>query len=1074
MSQNYIPDKEINLIEEDLLGTLPYVETLTEIIKTCNTPFTIGLLGGWGSGKSSIVKTLQEKFNNNPEEKIKVFIYDAWKYSKDSFRRTFILELKKFFNLDTTEEFESFYTDKHEEILGKVGLIKGWWGYLVLFLLPLMVINIKPFFIDKTFELTTFVISLSFSALMTFVAKTFVQYKISITKPRAFAPEQFEGAFRESIDEITGKQRNNWKWIKNIFTHLKPKKIVIAIDNIDRCHEELAIELLLTIKNFLEIENVIFVIPADEEGIKKYLRISDQDANEFLRKLFNTTIRIKKFTGADLFDFCKKLNKKYELNFPNTVLSIIAQEFAKNPRRIIQFLNNLQSEIILAKMAEERKLIKPRGVITGNVPMLAKLLIIKEEWPELYTLMGEDPNLLNRINRAFREKQFEKKGGEYKLISEDITLSAERYKFLLRTSTISAVQLEPFFVNRDVFIDIPDEINNLIISQDWDSIKEKYVKTGNVPLSRIIEFVSQQLDKEVIGRGLYQTSGFNILSLIFKIADDAEFSTKLDEIYGPVELKTVITVCRMGEIENLVFELNPSELVKFSRWLYDKGNVGLTDNIIKAINNILNKTPMFGEDKKEIKTIKAFVDVFVDKPEEIEKIKDNTSQILINNPELFEDLQEILENGSISKHLITDKLIENFVSTLQPNPNQDKTSEKVKILNALCVNETIPDELIISYIDKIVQFAGTNDWNSMNLWLNALNTSFGKYKKKVSDELSQKIYDFLNSRYQWLFSQYTARQISELSINCYKSFLNLCLLLYSATDKYDTQTMQWVNNFFMRNESPEIYLYINSDLYSEIVNTFEVYNLPFSQNIIDRFINIGWPQKKEFVPNLNSMLLKTTSENGLTPQQIDTILTHYLNIAKSPNEEQNQEAKNWLKEIIKNKFIIESLRIKIDSINNPDELRNLFDVILGLRNKELSRRVVAKIVLQIPCGDIENILRDLSHKANIKMIKEAVQAKVNQLNIENNNQDRECLGKVINTEEVIDETISKKIIDKLRPLLAGNNKEEQVFALKCIENLQEVPQSKKKLLKALVQEIKEEEWQEEEKEILFEIKKRLK
>jgi hypothetical protein len=1073
MSQNYVPDKEINLIEEDLLGTLPYVETLTEIIKTYNTPFTIGLLGGWGSGKSSIVKTLQEKFNNNPEEKIKVFIYDAWKYSKDSFRRTFILELKKFFNLDTTEEFESFYKEKHEEVSARMGLIKGWWWYVALASVPLA-FNLIPLLSKKAIDLTTFLITVFLSVLTIFVTKTFTQYKISITAPKTFAPEQFEEIFKEIIEKAIHK-KSFGKWIKGIFgpNNKDIEKVVIVIDNIDRCHKEIAIELLLTIKNFLEIENVIFVIPVDEEGLKNYLNLANQDANEFLRKLFNITIRIKRFTEDDLFDFCKKLNKKHKLNLQDTVLSIIAQEFAKNPRRIIQFLNNLQSEIILAKMAEERKLVKPRGVITGNVPMLAKLLIIKEEWPTLYTLIDADPNLLSRINSAFREKQIEKKGGEYKLISEEITLSTEQYRFFLRTSTISVVQLEPFFVNRDVFIDIPDEINSLIISQDWDSIKEKYIKTGSVPLSRIIEFISQKLDKEVIRRGLYQTSGFNILSLIFKIADDAEFSTKLDEIYGPVELKTVITVCRMGEIENLVFELNPSELVKFSRWLYDKGNVGLTDNIIKAINNILNKTPMFGEDKKEIETIKAFVDVFVDKPEEIEKIKDNTSQILTNNPELFEDFQEILENGSISKHLVSNKLIENFVNTLQPNPNQDKTSEKIKILNTLCVNETIPDELIILYIDKIVQFAGTNDWNSMNFWLNALNTSFGKYKKKVSDELSQKIYDFLNSRYQWLFSQYTARQISELSINCYKSFLNLCLLLYSATDKYETQTMQWVNNFFMKNESPEIYLYINSDLYSEIVN-IEVYSWPFSQNIIDRFVNIGWPQKKEFVPNLNSMLLKTTIENGLTPQQIDTILTHYLNIAKSPDEEQNQEAKNWLKEIIKNKFIIESLRIKIDSINNPDELRNLFDVILGLRNKELSRRVVAKIVLQIPCGDIENILRDLSHKANIKMIKEAVQAKVNQLNIENNNQDRECLGKVINTEEVIDETISKKIIDKLRPLLAGNNKEEQVFALKCIENLQEVPQSKKKLLKALVQEIKEEEWQEEEKEILFEIKKRLK
>jgi hypothetical protein len=112
----HIPDQAINLIENDLLGTSVYVETLEKIIKGSDTPHTIGLFGSWGSGKSSIIKTLQEKLNNDKSCKIKVFIYDAWKYAKDDFRRTFILELKKFFGLETTKEEELFYKDKIEDV----------------------------------------------------------------------------------------------------------------------------------------------------------------------------------------------------------------------------------------------------------------------------------------------------------------------------------------------------------------------------------------------------------------------------------------------------------------------------------------------------------------------------------------------------------------------------------------------------------------------------------------------------------------------------------------------------------------------------------------------------------------------------------------------------------------------------------------------------------------------------------------------------------------------------------------------------------------------------------------------
>lgn len=43
-------------------------------------------------------------------------MYDAWKYSKDSFRRTFILELKKKSHLEEDYNYQDFYNDKHEDI----------------------------------------------------------------------------------------------------------------------------------------------------------------------------------------------------------------------------------------------------------------------------------------------------------------------------------------------------------------------------------------------------------------------------------------------------------------------------------------------------------------------------------------------------------------------------------------------------------------------------------------------------------------------------------------------------------------------------------------------------------------------------------------------------------------------------------------------------------------------------------------------------------------------------------------------------------------------------------------------
>ena len=45
----------------DLLGVASYAEKLADFIRTINPPFTIGIYGEWGSGKTSFVK-LAESF----------------------------------------------------------------------------------------------------------------------------------------------------------------------------------------------------------------------------------------------------------------------------------------------------------------------------------------------------------------------------------------------------------------------------------------------------------------------------------------------------------------------------------------------------------------------------------------------------------------------------------------------------------------------------------------------------------------------------------------------------------------------------------------------------------------------------------------------------------------------------------------------------------------------------------------------------------------------------------------------------------------------------------------------------
>lgn len=67
-----------------------YAEKLFEIIRDNEGPQVIGLIGPWGTGKSTILNLLKNKVNGKRED-YKYVYFNAWKYSHDFFRREFLL-----------------------------------------------------------------------------------------------------------------------------------------------------------------------------------------------------------------------------------------------------------------------------------------------------------------------------------------------------------------------------------------------------------------------------------------------------------------------------------------------------------------------------------------------------------------------------------------------------------------------------------------------------------------------------------------------------------------------------------------------------------------------------------------------------------------------------------------------------------------------------------------------------------------------------------------------------------------------------------------------------------------------
>lgn len=401
----FIPDNAINLAKDsndsDWLNTRQYVDTLSSCIeesKGGDVPMCIGLFGQWGCGKSTVVETYRE---THPDTK--VVIYDAWKYSGDSFRRTFLMQLGKELlqkDFDIDKALEVFYANTTED--RKVNSVINACRYdIITKILSVGIIIIL--FLTVFFQTSSFDSSLTFTSVTQILTLAMLVYmhvkddlKTSVQTPHMFAPEQFDTYFSKIISQARSNTENKLD-----------KHLVLVIDNLDRCQPEVAYRMLSDIKSFLLVDmDTTFVIPVDDKALEKgILDIKSKDnheqqlqVKEFLRKLFNFSITFKRYSIEEVDSFAQKLNEHYSLGLKPDTIGLVSNMYVGNPRRIIQLFNNLNAELMLHTEAVKHQ------------TMICHLLILREEFPSFYE------KILNDIEQLFTQPASEATGNDDRLM----------------------------------------------------------------------------------------------------------------------------------------------------------------------------------------------------------------------------------------------------------------------------------------------------------------------------------------------------------------------------------------------------------------------------------------------------------------------------------------------------------------------------------------------------------------------------------------------------------------------------------------------------------------------------------
>lgn len=420
---DYFRDKALDTKKDDRFKHSHYVEVLKGILLRSETPINIGLYGKWGVGKSSIVHMLREAIKE--DEKLKDFKYvevDAWGLSNTSLQQGILEEI----NMQLGPVYESndledrLYNTRQVDVFRKDAIKKSWW------LLPVIGAVVAPILIigsllDLPNTLPTAVLGAAFALLL----KLFLGSSKRIVAKAASSIQ-----FKEMYNTIIRQQQ-----------HAKQnKKIVIVIDNLDRCNDKVAVELLGLIQTFMVKKNCINILACDDEALIRHLRnvkgegYTDKDGNEFLSKFFQVTLRIPPFIGENLEEYAEGLMNSRSVEFDPVVRQILISGAVENPRKINQFLNNAVALYRLAELKErDQKL--PQGAITQHTDFLTKMIIIRHEWPDFYKKMEEEPDILN--DQGMLEECLGK------LSKNNVSMYALK-KFLYRTQVSHVDDVVPF------------------------------------------------------------------------------------------------------------------------------------------------------------------------------------------------------------------------------------------------------------------------------------------------------------------------------------------------------------------------------------------------------------------------------------------------------------------------------------------------------------------------------------------------------------------------------------------------------------------------------------------------------
>lgn len=361
--------KEINE-NNDIFGTYPKAKSICEFIELkeneelLSKNNLIAIYGEWGIGKSCLMQTIYKELDKNKFESI---WFDTWKYEKDE---NLAYSLFKFIGKD---RFWNKFLSAGDSVLDNAyGIFKSLAKGIEI---NLGVLNFKP----------------------------------------GDALDEAENRDKQIIDKVENK-KCLWEKVNEFEELFKDinfsnKKLVVFLDDLDRCESENIVTLLSAIKLMLSInKNIIFIIGIDKKAVTLALQNKYNNdynkADEYLEKIFPINFELSNYIHSQ--NFKKYISEITDLDIDdvNIVIDFLYKIQFNNARHIKKALRKY---CLIKKYIESKNIdIKNKYIVVLVLYTIILNIFYNDEYKEM---MKEDKEkiykkilLISHNKNGFREE----------------------------------------------------------------------------------------------------------------------------------------------------------------------------------------------------------------------------------------------------------------------------------------------------------------------------------------------------------------------------------------------------------------------------------------------------------------------------------------------------------------------------------------------------------------------------------------------------------------------------------------------------------------------------------------------